>query len=688
MTVPDNGTDRLVEEVARLRQHVTGLVATAAEAHRAADVANEALRASQESQQALRTSEVRYRRLFESAKDGILILDATTGQILDANPYLLHLLGRSLAELRASRPWELSPFKDIAASEAAFRDLQARKYLRYDNLPLEDSAGRLHQVEFVSNVYREGNAQVIQCNIRDITDRFAAEHERRTLTRRLELLLDSTGEGIYGVDVQGRCTFINKAGATMLGWTSDDLLGRIMHDSIHHARPDGSPYAASDCTLNRALQAGEECRVADEVLWRRDGTSFPVEAVSHPMTDEGVTVGSMVTFVDVTERNSLEEQFRQSQKMEAVGQLAGGVAHDFNNLLTVISGYSQILMSDMALNDVHRELLGEIQKAGERAASLTRQLLAFSRRQVLAPEVVDLNAVVRDSRKMFERLLGEDLEVVVALDADAPCARADRGQLEQVLMNLAVNARDAMPQGGTLTIETAAVRLDEAYCRNHGEASPGHYAMLSIRDTGLGMDGVTRGRIFEPFFTTKATGKGTGLGLAMAYGFMKQSGGHVEVDSEEGRGSEFRLYLPLTAEARPSGASKTLLGTLPHGDETILLAEDEESVRALTLRILRSCGYHVIDAGNGVDAIRMSRKHDGPIHLLLSDMVMPVMGGRKLAGELSALRPGIRVLFLSGYAYDDVDREGGNGLAEGFLQKPFTPSALAVKVREALDKAQ
>ncbi len=682
----DSTMDGLLEELTQLRHQVRGLRASVAEERRATEDAQRALRASRQSEQALRISEVRYRRLFESAKDGILILDATTGQILDANPFLLHLLGRSLAELQASKPWELSPFRDIAASEAAFRDLQSKKYSRYEDLPLEDSAGCLHQVEFVSNVYREAGVQVVQCNIRDITDRVAAEHERRSLTRRMELLLDSTGEGIYGIDLEGRCTFINRSGAALLGWTPEELLGRSMHEAIHHARQNGSPYPALDCPLNRALQAGEECRVAGEVLWRRDGTSFAVEYAAHPMADAGVTVGSVVTFVDVTERNSLEEQFRQSQKMEAVGRLAGGVAHDFNNLLTVISGYSQILMNELAPSDPHRESLGEIHKAGERAASLTRQLLAFSRRQVLAPEVLDLNAVVRNSRKMFERLLGEDLEVVVALEPGLPRAKADRGQLEQVLMNLALNARDAMPQGGKLTIETATVELDEAYCRNHAEVTPGRYAMLTMSDTGIGMDAATRERIFEPFFTTKAMGKGTGLGLAMIYGFIKQSGGHVDVHSEEGRGSVFKLYLPLTLEAGPSGESKTALGTLPNGSETILLAEDEASVRALTRRILGSCGYNVLEAGNGAEAILLSEKHQGPIHMLLSDVVMPVLGGRKLAEKLSASRPGISVLFLSGYADDAVVHEGGNGLASAFLQKPFTPGTLAVKVREVLDK--
>jgi PAS domain S-box-containing protein len=681
----DGPTAGLLEALTQLRQQVTGLELTVAEERRAAEDAQRALRTSRASEQVLRISEVRYRRLFESAKDGILILDAATGRILDANPYLLNLLGRSLAELRGSKMWELSPFRDIAASEAAFRDLQSKKYSRYEDLPLEDSAGRLHQVEFVSNVYQEAEVQVIQCNIRDITERVAAEHERRRLTRRLELLLDSTREGIYGVDMQGRCTFVNRSGASLLGWAPEDLLGRNMHDAIHHARPDGSRYPASDCPLHRALGAGEECHGADEVLWRRDGTSFPVEYASHPMEDAGVTAGSVVTFVDVTERNSLEEQFRQAQKMEAVGRLAGGVAHDFNNLLTVISGYSEMLMHQLASTDPGREGLGEISRAADRAASLTRQLLAFSRKQVLAPEPLDLNAVVRNSRKMFERLLGEDLEVALTLEPGLACARADRGQLEQVLMNLAVNARDAMPQGGKLAIETATVELDDAYCRKHAEVVPGRYAMLAMSDTGTGMDAATRQRIFEPFFTTKTLGKGTWLGLAMVYGFIKQSGGHVEVHSDEGRGSVFRLYLPVTPEAGPSGESKKPLGSLPNGHETILLAEDEVSVRALTRRILGRCGYHVIDAGNGVEAIRLSEEHRGPIHLLLSDVVMPVLGGRKLAEKLSASRPGIRVLFLSGYADDAVVREGGNGLARAFLQKPFTPSALAVKVREVLD---
>ncbi|HTU23282.1 MAG TPA: HDOD domain-containing protein [Gemmataceae bacterium] len=385
-----------------------------------------------------------------------------------------------------------------------------------------------------------------------------------------------------------------------------------------------------------------------------------------------------------------EEQLRQAQKMEAIGQLAGGVAHDFNNLLTIISGYSDLLLNGLlGPQDAAREAVLEIRKAAERAATLTRQLLAFSRRQVLTPQVLVLNSVVQDMDKMLRRLICEDIQLTSHLADNLDPVKADPGQIEQVLLNLAVNARDAMPQGGRLTIETANVVLDETYTRSHPGLRPGPFVMLAVTDTGCGMDAATQARIFEPFFTTKGPGKGTGLGLATVYGIVKQSGGSIYVYSEVGHGTSFKVYLPRTDETlappvRP--AESTPLSSRAGGQETLLIVEDDDSVRALTRTVLRGQSYHVVEAVDADEALRWVEEHTQPIHLLVTDVVMPGMSGRALAERLTALRPELKVLYVSGYTDDAVVRHGLLEAEIAFLQKPFTPASLARKVRELLDQ--
>jgi nitrogen-specific signal transduction histidine kinase/CheY-like chemotaxis protein len=388
---------------------------------------------------------------------------------------------------------------------------------------------------------------------------------------------------------------------------------------------------------------------------------------------------------DVTESRALEEQLRQSQKMEAVGRLAGGVAHDFNNLLTVIGGYGELLLTSTPRGDPNREPLEEIVAAGERAASLTRQLLAFSRKQVLMPEVLDLNAIVAGMDKMLKRLIGEDVDFVTLLDPSAGHARVDPGQLEQVIMNLAVNARDAMPRGGKLTIETANAELDGAYAQRHATVATGPYVMLAVSDTGVGMDAETQARIFEPFFTTKEKGKGTGLGLSTVFGIVKQSGGNIWVYSEQGKGTTFKVYLPRVEEAPMSREARSGIHSAIQGTETILLVEDESSIRTLARKALESVGYRVVDAKSGPNALELVRKSRDPIHLLLTDLVMPEMAGTELASRLLEDRPELRILYVSGYTDDAVVRHGLLDHRHHFLPKPFTPQILRRKVREVLD---
>ena len=389
---------------------------------------------------------------------------------------------------------------------------------------------------------------------------------------------------------------------------------------------------------------------------------------------------------DITERKRLESELRQAQKLEAIGQLAGGVAHDFNNLLTVITGRSHLALGQLPADHAIRRHIDLIQTTAERAAALTRQLLAFSRKQVLESKVLDVNAVVTGLAPMLRRLIGEDLDFAVVPAPELGCVKADPSQLEQVILNLSVNARDAMPQGGRLTIETANVELDEAYTRRHLAASAGHFVMLAITDTGHGMDAAVKARIFEPFFTTKEPGKGTGLGLATVFGIVKQSGGSIEIYSEPGQGTTFKVYLPRVDEAVDRTAA-VAAPTLARGSETILLVEDDEEVRALARETLDGHGYAVIPAAAPAEALRLAGSHSGPIHLLVTDVVMPQLSGRGLAEQLTPDHRDLRVLYMSGYAGDAVVRHGVLEEGTAFLQKPFTPDALLRKVREVLDQA-
>jgi two-component system, cell cycle sensor histidine kinase and response regulator CckA len=384
-------------------------------------------------------------------------------------------------------------------------------------------------------------------------------------------------------------------------------------------------------------------------------------------------------------RRRLEEQLQQSQKMEAVGRLAGGVAHDFNNLLTIITGYSQLILDRLPADDSMRAQVSQIKEAGDRAASLTRQLLAFSRKQVLEPRVLDLNDVVSGIYKMLRRLIGEDIDLVTILFPGLPRVKADPGQIEQVIMNLAVNARDAMPQGGKLTIETSSVDLGEDSSNNRLLITPGPYAMLAVSDTGVGMSLEVKSRVFEPFFTTKEQGKGTGLGLAMVYGIVKQSGGYIWVYSEQGKGTTFKIYLPQAGE--PGGKTKRTDECVrpAGGSEVILVVEDNLSVRTLVRSVLAACGYTLLEASDSEDALKVIESHNGPIHLLLTDVVMPRMSGPDLAARLLPRHPETKVLYMSGYTDNAVVRHGILDAGTYFLQKPFIPETLTQKIREALD---
>jgi PAS domain S-box-containing protein len=495
---------------------------------------------------------------------------------------------------------------------------------------------------------------------------------------RYRSLVQSAVVGIFRATREWRFLEVNPALAAMLGYASSSELLAAGRENIFV-----DPKAKSEVLIG-FLRRGRFESV--ETRWRRkDGSAITVRLSGRGVRDEreGTEVFEVIA-EDVTERKALEDQLRQAQKMEAVGKLAGGVAHDFNNLLTVITGYSQILMDQHSENPRASQSVEQIFKAADRATSLTRQLLAFSRRQMLQPRLVSLNTLVRNLEKMLHPLLGERIHIIVRASANLGSVRADPGQLEHILMNLAVNARDAMPRGGTLTVETANADLDEAFSRTHAGASPGQYVMLSVADTGTGMNELTLAHLFEPFFTTKEPGKGTGLGLSMVYGIVKQSGGYITVDSRVGDGTTFRIYLPRVNQSEEPQQIEAPPVARSLGSGTILLVEDEDAVRSLVETILTADGYKTLVANSPKQAMQICHSFDATIDVLLTDIVMPEMSGPELAERLLALRPGLRVVYMSGYAGEHLDEQGVSAEGASLLQKPFTAAALEEKIRQAL----
>ncbi|MEW6490501.1 MAG: PAS domain S-box protein [Thermodesulfobacteriota bacterium] len=650
-------------------------------------------------------------------------------------------------------------------------------------------------------------------SVQDVTERKRAEEELRRLRHRSELILDSAGEGIFGLDREGRFTFVNQAAAESLGRSAGELAGRDHRGVCPQNRPPGEPCRGARCPIYQALELGESTRQVASIFRRKDGTAFPVELTSGPLGEGGDRAGAVVTFRDVTDRRraeaalreshrtlealfeasplptfavdpagrvlfwnpaaervfgwsegeavgqylpivapedreefdalrrqslggrgvagveirrrrkdgaridlsvsnaplrdadgavvgvvavleditrrkAMEGQLRQAQRMEAVGRLAAGVAHDFNNLLTVINGLAELAASDLGPGHTLAPRLRGILDAGERAASLTRQLLAFSRQQVVSPRALDLNAAVGGLQGMLRRLIGEDLELEWKPAAGVWPVRLDPSQLDQLLANLVVNARDAIPGTGTVTVETSNAVLDEAWCDKHPGSTPGEYAVLTVSDTGTGMDQETLAHVFEPFFTTKEPGKGTGLGLATVYGIVTQAGGAVYLESEPGRGTTFRIYLPRWTGGGEAAVVRDVPAVPPRGTETVLLVEDEAAILALGQTILERQGYRVLAARTPGEALLLAEKEAGEIHLLATDVVMPGMNGRELYAKLHDLRPGLKCLYLSGYTADAISRRGVLPEGVSFLQKPYSLKTLAAKVRAVLDDAR
>ncbi len=527
----------------------------------------------------------------------------------------------------------------------------------------------------------------------DITERKLAEDELKESRDHISRLLEATDQGIYGIDMNGDCTFMNKAGLDNLGYQLDECIGQNMHSLIHHSYTDGRPYPEEICPISLAKLTGEGCRISSEVLWRKDGSSFPAEYSSYPIKVNGNILGAVVTMTDITHRLQIEEekvklekQLLQSQKMESVGRLAGGIAHDFNNMLSVIMGHAELaLMRTNEPDRLHANLL-QIRNAAERSADLTRQLLAFARKQTIAPQILDLNETVEGMLKMLKRLIGEDIQLNWYPASNLWLINMDTSQIDQILANLCVNARDAISGIGKITIETVNKYLGDDYCAQHEGYIAGEYIRLTVSDNGSGMDKETLSNIFEPFFTTKGIGEGTGLGLATVYGIVKQNNGFINVYSEPGSGTSFSIYLPRYQGEKEKAAAAVTQALIPKGSESILLVEDEPSIVEIITMILSGQGYTLLSATRPSEAIRMAEEHDGRISLLITDVIMPDMNGRDLAKQLQSKFPELKCLFMSGYTANVIAHHGVLDDGVHFIQKPFTLSAIAAKVREVLDK--
>jgi len=550
--------------------------------------------------------------------------------------------------------------EQLAEEAYSGEELRSRRYFHVSHSPIKTDEGEIIGVAVLAQ---------------DMTERKSAEEGLRASEEQYRRFVEDDVAGVFITAPDGRVLTCNPAFARMFGFASvDDVLATNVVTIYQD-------HAARDAVLAELRARG---RIDHrEMAWQRlDGS--PVAAIETAIGDfdeAGELVAIRGYVRDITERKRLEEQLRQSQKMEAIGRLAGGIAHDFNNLLTAINGYADILVAGMAPDEPRRSDVEEIRKAGDRAAALTRQLLAFSRRQVLQPVVIDPSDVVAGIAPMLRRLVGEQIELRTPAAPDLGRVRADPSQIEQVLLNLVVNARDAMPAGGTLTIETANTELDDEYARNHPPVAPGPYVLLAVSDTGTGMDAVTMAHLFEPFFTTKPAGEGTGLGLATVYGIVAQSGGHVTAYSEPGHGSTFKVFLPRVAET-VEPRSEAVAEPAASGAETVLVVEDEDAVRSFVERVLGGLGYTVTTARSGAEALALAAGHRGPIDLLVTDVMLPGMNGRELSERLTALRPSLRTLFISGYTEDSIVHRGELGPDVAFLSKPFTPDALGRAVRE------
>jgi len=620
-----------------------------------------------------------FRLISENAADMIAVVDLDGNRIYNSLSYE-RVLGYSPEELRKSSSFEQIHPEDRERVKEATAEARRTGVGRPMEYRFRHKDGTWRVLESTASVIRnsEGETEKIVIVNRDITERKRAVDAFQRSETGFRSVVEDAPYGIFKANMTGKLLMVNPALGKMLGYKSQDELLEIDLASGIYRHP------AEHQKINELFLREQHFKDV-EVEWKRkDGAFITVRCSGWPIKDESGT--DMEVFAeDVTERRMLERQLRMAQKMEAVGRLSGGIAHDFNNLLGVIIGYIQVMKRDLIPGQPSYEYAEEIEKAGRRAAALTRQLLAFSRQQVLEPVILNLNTLVSEMEKMLPRLIGEDIQLNLTLDPVIGQVKADPGQIEQVVMNLAVNARDAMPDGGKLTIQTANAELDAVFTRKHPGSIAGQYVMLAVTDTGTGMDPETQAQIFEPFFTTKGRDKGTGLGLATVYGVVKQSNGYIAVESEKDKGALFKIYLPRIEQPVPTRGESIQAPLTIRGSETILLVEDAEPLRLLAKLFLKGNGYQVLMAADGAEAQQVAAQNHGPIHLLLTDVVMPGINGRVLAERLASLHPAMKVLYMSGYT--DSFIAGHGVLEEGthLLHKPFTEETLMRKVRELLD---
>ncbi len=616
---------------------------------------------------------------MDSAINGMAIVGADE-RFSYVNSSYARMIGHSSPQAMIGKPWrEVSNSRDAGAVEGEIRKGIEEHGKWFGPLTIHHADGTVVPLEMAVTKLPDGG---VVCVARDITQRLSAQKGRAEAEAKYRALIEHVSAISYIAElgVDGQWLYVSPQVETIFGFSAEEWIADSRAWMRHVHPEDHAIVVAAEETSNRGERFQAEYRVV-----RKDGRVIWVSDTAVVVTGSDLRRLMEGIIVDITDRKQLEGQLQQARRMEAVGRLAGGIAHDFNNLLTIIKGYTEMALGRAKVQPELRTDIERIEDASERAAGLVRQLLAFSRRQVLQPKVLDLNSIVVGLDKLLRRLMDEDIEMVTLAGKNVGTIKADPGQIEQVIMNLVVNARDAMPQGGRLTVETSNVDLDGSYARDHASVKPGRYVMLVVSDTGIGMSADTVAHIFEPFYTTKESGRGTGLGLSTVYGIVKQSGGYIWVYSEPGKGSAFKVYLPRVDEPVEAVTASKAPAANRKGTETVLLVEDDPQVRELTRTVLVAQGYFIIEAAGPEDAERIVENERAEIHLLLTDVIMPGISGRELAKRLTARLPRMRVLYMSGYTYNIIAHGGNLETGVAFLQKPFTPSALVEKVREVLD---